>query len=85
MGLDLDNLRESEVAVIKIARQFADYWTDKDDDYWLKRLMQEVGELAGVLAGDHDDTIEHELEQISSIAINWRENLRNRANRANRP
>jgi len=54
-----------------IAAQHAHRWRDKDDDYWLKRMVQEVGELASVLANDHDDTVEHELFQIASITINW--------------
>ena len=46
-------------------------WHDKTDAYWLARLQQEVGELASALVGDHEDTPEHELQQIASIAINW--------------
>lgn len=54
-------------------------WLDKGDPYWLFRLLQETGELASVLAGDHDDTIEHELVQIASIAMNWLEKLEREA------
>lgn len=46
-------------------------WRDKHDEYWMMRLMQEVGELASSLAGDHEDSPEHKLEQIAGIAINW--------------
>jgi hypothetical protein len=46
-------------------------WRERDEGYWLQRLMQEVGELASVLAGDHTDTVEHELTQVASIAVNW--------------
>jgi len=69
---------EYEIAdsVIVKADEYADKWRDRDDAYWLQRLMQEVGELASALAGDHPDSPEHELEQIGSIAINW---LRKRA------
>jgi hypothetical protein len=46
-------------------------WQDKDDFYWLARLMQEVGELGSSLVGDHKDTPEHELLQIATISLNW--------------
>lgn len=46
-------------------------WRGETESYWLQRLMQEVGELASVMAGDHTDTIEHELTQIASICVNW--------------
>lgn len=54
-----------------MAKKHRHRWLDRADDYWLCRLMQEVGELASVIAGDHPDTIEHELTQIGSIAVNW--------------
>ncbi len=46
-------------------------WRDKPEDYWLARLMQEVGELASSLVGDHDDPVEWELSQIAAICMNW--------------
>lgn len=51
--------------------KYKDQWKDKDDNYWLQRLMEEVGELSGVMAKNHDDTMEHELSQIASISLNW--------------
>lgn len=48
-----------------------DSWSDKNNNYWLQRLLQEIGELSSVMAGDHEDTMEHELAQIASIALNW--------------
>lgn len=33
--------------------------------------MQEVGELAGSLVGDHEGPPEWELRQIVAICINW--------------
>lgn len=62
---------EGERAIREMADRHAGRWSDQPDGYWLQRLMQEVGELASVLAGDHDDTVEHELAQIGSIARNW--------------
>jgi hypothetical protein len=47
------------------------HWLDKDPTYWFLRLTQEIGELGGVLAGDHDDPIELELSQIAGICLNW--------------
>ena len=57
--------------VIRHQAAHAHLWRDRDDNYWLQRLMTEVGEASGVLALDHDDTLEHELTQIASIAISW--------------
>jgi hypothetical protein len=57
--------------VIALVECYRDKWDDKDDSYWFMRLSQEVGELGSSLAGDHDDTPEHELRQIASIAMNW--------------
>jgi len=60
----------------RLEEQHAETWRDKPDEYWLARLMQEVGELASALVGDHDDTPEWELAQIAAICRNW---LRKRA------
>ena len=57
--------------ITAMAAKHSHLWLDRADDYWLCRLMQEVGELASVIAGDHSDTVEHELAQIGSIAVNW--------------
>lgn len=66
-GLGMKNVQIVE----NKANQHKAKWRDQPETYWLARLMQEVGELASVMAGDHDDTIEHELVQIASICINW--------------
>jgi len=50
---------------------YAMHWRDRSSDYWLKKLMQEVGELASALAGDHEDPAEWELMQIRAICGNW--------------
>ena len=60
-----------EDAVAALVEKYSEQWRDKDDHYWLARLIQEVGELGSSLVGDHEDTPEHELKQIASIAINW--------------
>lgn len=62
---------KAQEKLIAMANEYTHHWVHKDDNYWLQRLMQEVGELASVMAGDHDDTMEHELLQIGSIALNW--------------
>lgn len=62
---------DSAQKVVANANQYRDKWAGKPDCYWFQRLSQEIGELGGVLAGDHDDTLEHELTQIASISINW--------------
>jgi hypothetical protein len=48
-------------------------WRDKPESYWLARLVGEVGELAGALVGDHDDSPDWELQQIAAICLNWLE------------
>lgn len=81
-GYDAARLRAAprtggeDMGVLAVADRYRDKWQERDEGYWLQRLMQEVGELASVLAGDHEDTVEHELTQVASIAINW---LRKRA------
>ena len=57
-------------------------WQERDENYWLQRLVQEVGELASALAADHDDPPEWELMQIRAIAGNW---LRKRQHAALEP
>lgn len=62
-----------ERSVIHLRRDHIKTWRDKDDMYWLARLIEEVGELGASLVGDHNDTPEWELTQISAICINWLE------------
>jgi hypothetical protein len=57
--------------IVDLAYLHSSTWRDKSDSYWLSRLMQEVGELASSLVGDHCDPVDRELEQIASICINW--------------
>jgi len=59
--------------VLEIRERHRANWRDKSDAYWFMRLVEEVGELGASLAGDHDDTPEHELIQIASICMNWLE------------
>lgn len=73
---DLDyHLSQAEIQVLGTKRAYQEYWRDKDDSYWLQRLIQEIGECASVLASDHNDALEHELTQIASIALNWLEKI----------
>lgn len=66
---------DTQEIVMQMKTRYANQWQDKDDGYWFTRLVQEVGEAGSVLANDHDDTLEHELCQIASIAMNWLEKL----------
>ena len=53
-------------------------WQDEDDLFWLAGLIEEVGELAESLIGDHEHLPVEELMQIGGIAVNWIEReLRN--------
>jgi hypothetical protein len=46
-------------------------WHHQDNRYWLSRLVEEVGELSGVINGRHDHPIELELREIASICLSW--------------
>ena len=50
---------------------FGQWHMQKQQSFWFDKLMEEVKELEGVLLGDHDGTIEHELTQIAGICTNW--------------
>ncbi len=77
----VDNLPESNHSIPtgvgwieyseKLEHDHGRTWQYRDENYWLKRLMQEVGELASALAGEHDDPPEWELMQIRAICGNW--------------
>lgn len=47
------------------------HWRDKDESWWLARLLQEVGELADTFTEETEDERQHELRQIASICLNW--------------
>lgn len=59
--------------VLQLKQEHAQTWRDQPESYWLARLMQESGELASSLVGDHDDPPEWELTQIAAICLNWLE------------
>lgn len=59
--------------VVALKEQYKHLWRDQDDFYWYCRLVEEVGELGGVLVGNHNDTRAHELKQIAAICLNWLE------------
>jgi hypothetical protein len=56
---------------VSLAIQHKNTWRDKPESYWLAGLMEEVGELAGALVGQHEHSPESELIQIASICENW--------------
>ena len=60
---------------IALKKRFAGAWLDRSDYYWFARLVQEVGELGGSIAGDCEDPLEWELAQIASLALNWLDKL----------
>lgn len=59
--------------VLALKTQHAHAWREMTEDYWLARLMREVGELSFSLVGGHDDPPEWELTQIAAICLNWLE------------
>lgn len=58
-------------AVLDLKRKHSETWRDMPESYWLARLMEEVGELASSVVGDHKDPVEWELTQIAAICLNW--------------
>lgn len=57
--------------VLTMTEQHSQDWRDMPDSYWFARLVEEVGELAGSLVDNHEDSPEWELTQIASICLNW--------------
>ena len=71
---DLDDRRYFEKALAGVRANAAAHdnvWQNKDDLYWLAGLIEEVGELAEALIGDHEHLPVEELMQIGGIAVNW--------------
>lgn len=60
-------------AVLALQEQHKETWRGMGEHYWLARLVQEVGELASALVGDHEDPADWELTQIAAICLNWLE------------
>jgi hypothetical protein len=55
----------------ELAEAYKTSWLDETDDYWMLRMLEEIGELAGTLTDRHDDPTELELMQISAMCLNW--------------
>jgi len=70
------------------AEEHRETWQDKGKWHWYFGLVEEVLELGLALLGIHkhnrwerpDETVQHKLAQVGSIAINW---LRRSVNDAN--
>lgn len=73
---DSYQLTEMDKKVLAVKDHYKSYWLDENNSYWFYKVLQEFGELGSVLANDHNDSIEHELIQISAICINWLEKLK---------
>ena len=60
-----------------LAEDHREMWQECDNRYWFFGLFEEIIELGLALLGWHKhyhpdfDTVEWELIQISSIALNW--------------
>lgn len=46
-------------------------WRRATDEYWLMRLVEEVGELSSALLERGEDSPDLELAEIASMCINW--------------
>ena len=62
--------------VLLLKNKHQDLWRDRDDAFWFARFMQEVGELAGALVGNHEHPSELEMYQCAAILLNWLEKRR---------
>ena len=71
------NIEECEAHVLALRRLHRDTWAGKSDLWWACGLVEEITELILALLGLHrcrgtrSATVQHELAQISSIAMNW--------------
>lgn len=67
--LSSDNDVISKIIELQVKHQ--ETWRDRSESYWLARLMEEIGELAGALVGDHEHSPDWELQQVAAIVMNW--------------
>jgi hypothetical protein len=71
---EVERLRPAAEAwrqVFELQAKYSTHWRLNDEAYWLARFMEEVGELAGALVGNHVGPVEWELSQLAAIALNW--------------
>ncbi len=61
--------------VLALKKKYENIWRDRSRWYWAWRLFLEWLELVGALSGIHGDDPDWELQQIASIAMNFRERL----------
>lgn len=59
--------------VLRLKDKHKHTWRTRGQVYWLWRLWLEVIELSMSLVGLHRHTVDLELDQIATIAMNWRE------------
>jgi hypothetical protein len=63
--------------IYNCAEDHRDVWQDRPDWFWYLGLLEEVAELGLALLGWHRhphpdfDTVDWELRQVGSIAMNW--------------
>lgn len=57
--------------LLTMQKKYAKTWRDEDEQFWCRRLREEIDEVVLTLLGKHDGPLEHELYQVASIAINW--------------
>ena len=62
-----------EELVIKRKRKSKNYWRDKSEWYWLRKLLGKLAGLTWYTARRHPFLTREELEQIASICMNWLE------------
>lgn len=59
---------EGAIALMKRHRKT---WRNRGQAYWIFGLLEEVAELIGALLGIHEGPVDHELNQIAAICLNW--------------
>ena len=72
MGGDYEYVRTQPVEswVALLVQRHSTLWQSESLEYWLCRLVSEVGELAAALSDQHEHPWQLEAAQVAAIATN---------------
>jgi len=57
--------------ILSVVEYHRDTWPDMSQEFWCRRLNEEMEELFASIRETHEHPPERELIQITSIAMNW--------------
>lgn len=57
--------------ILSVVEYHRDTWPDMSQEFWCRRLNEEMEELFASIRETHEHPPERELIQIASIAMNW--------------